>query len=176
MTRVLPALLVALCIGLCGCAQSGGGAGTSVPRAADPPSDYVVVGSVQANEGKDIQAGVNMQAGDPTLSATFGIFFIGAMGDARPLHPGTTGSGLSVRDPIVFAPPVEPRQELDTAAGWLKGRYPDGRASTAWLLRSPGDRESATYLLLVHFATGAGGGAVYFDLTRWARETRKIGS
>jgi hypothetical protein len=164
-----------LCLaGLAGCAHPGGAGKTPETgriQAASPPSDYVVVGSAAGTN-----VGTNFESGDLPLSLFFGLHVVAAAGEAKPTHPGISGAGTSVRDPIVFDPPVGSNEELDTALGWLAGRFPDRADLKAWLLRTPESAGPRQYLLYVEFESAGAANAVYIDVTRWAETHRNIGS
>ena len=164
-----------LCLALlAGCAQSGGTGKTPETgriQAASPPSDYVVVGSAAGTN-----VGTNFESGDLPLSMFFGLHVVAYAQEAKPAHPGTTGAGTSVRDPIAFDPPVGADAELDTALGWLAGRFPDRSDLKAWLLRTPDSAGMRQYLLYVELENAGAANAVYIDVTQWAESHRKLGS
>jgi hypothetical protein len=139
-------------------------------RAAAPPAGYTHIGSADTSDGKNLQVGVNTDLlggdkGDEMLSVWFGLYFSGAVGDAKAADMGTTGEGLSVKDPIVFSPAVEAATELQNALNLVAHRAPDRHNIVGSLYRSPDRR----YVLLVEFDTAAGANALYFDITNWAK-------
>jgi hypothetical protein len=165
---------VIVCAALAGCAQSGGAGATPDNgriQAERPPGDYVLVGSVAGTN-----VGTNFESGDMSLSLFFGLHFINAASEAKPAHPGTSGAGTSVRDPIRFNPPVGVKEEIETALDWLAGRFPDRSDLKAWLLRSPESAGARQYLLYVEFKSAGASNAVYLDVTRWSEDHRDIGS
>jgi spore maturation protein CgeB len=76
---------------------------------------------------------------------------------------------LSVKNPIVFSPPVSADAEVQSAANLIANRAPDRRNIVGRLFRSPDRR----YLLLIEFETAAGANALYFDITNWAKDRTK---
>ena len=176
---MLRALVMALvCVaGLAGCAQVSGGSTNTSARvnggihAETPPSDYVIVSSAERGN-----VGTSFEPGELSLSLVFGMHFLASAEGAKPAHPGTVGAGTSVRDPIRLDPPVEARSELDTALGWVSGRFPDHSDLKGWLLRSPDSAGPRAYLLYVELQSAGAGDAVYIDVTRWAAANRQIGS
>jgi hypothetical protein len=168
------ALMLAACAHPAGTAQpaSASSATTTGPiRAESPPSDYAVVSSAAGTK-----IGMNFDAGELPLSLFFGMHFILDVQDAKPAHPPTAGSGTRARDPLRFDPPVAAQDELDTALGWLAGRFPDRSKIEGWLLRSPGEAGTRTYLIYVELESGGAHSAVYIDVTRWAEWRRQSDS
>ena len=100
-----------------------------------------------------------------SLSIHFGLHFPLAVQDAKAQDLGTVGDGLSAGNPLVFAPPVAPEVEVESAVNLIASRAPDRRNFVGTLLRSPDRR----YLLLIEFETAAGANALYFDITNWAK-------
>ena len=163
--------ICACALALAACAQTnGGGPATARVRAAPPPAGYVYISGTEGTDAKSNTITVNTDllsdapGADGKLTVFFGIYFLGALSDAKPAHPGVTGDGSGVGSPITFNPPVEGRQELDMTMNELAFRHPDRRDVKGRLYRSP----SGTYLLYAAFETDAGSNALYYDVTRWA--------
>jgi len=161
-----------LFLAITACSTSGPqGTGSPPLRAAQPPANYTLIGSSDAGDGKNIEIGVNtgLIGSDEEgmkLSLHFGFHFPLAVQDAKAEDLGTTGDGLSVGSPLVFAPPVAPEAEVESAANLIASRAPDRRNIVGTLFRSPERR----YLLLIEFDTAAGANALYFDITNWAKD------
>lgn len=164
-----------LLMALGACAQPiTGDHGASGVHAAKPPADYAFIGSAGGTETKDVHVGVNTKLldeseGDGRITALFGIFFLGSVTDAEPTHPGVSGDGSSVENPIDFKPPLPGKDALHTAMNDLAGRFPDRHDVKGDLFRSPAQK----YLLYAVFETGQGSNALYYDVTAWADYVKK---
>jgi hypothetical protein len=170
--RLLGHATAILLLAMAACSASGTQGTESRPqRAAPPPADYTHISTSDASDGKNIEIGVNtgLIGSDEegiSLSLHFGLHFPLAVQDAKAEDLGTTGDGLSAGNPLVFAPPVVPEVEVESAVNLITSRAPDRRNMVGTLLRSPDRR----YLLLIEFDTAAGSNALYFDITNWAKD------
>jgi hypothetical protein len=164
-----------LLLALGACAQPTTGDHTAPGmHAAKPPADYVFIGSAEGTGTKDVQVGVNTDllsetAAEGSLTALFGIYFAGAVRDAKPAHPAATGDGSSVENPVVFDPALPGKTVLHTAMNDLAGRFPDRHDVKGYLFRSPAQE----YRLYVVFETGRDSNALYYDVTAWADYIKK---
>jgi hypothetical protein len=162
-------LAFGLLLALAACAQShGGGHGAHLVRAAEPPADHVLIGSVRATDTKNVQVGMNANvigdgAGDGRLTVSFGLEMLGAIADAKPKQSDAGGDGANAAGPIGFNP-APGRDALKAAMNDLAARYPDRSNIEAFLFRNP----AHAYLAYVVFETGGGRGALYYDVTSWA--------
>jgi hypothetical protein len=160
-----------LLLAIAACSASGTqGTGSRPQRAAPPPADYTHISSSDTRDSKNIQIGVNTgligsDEEGASLSWHFGLHFPLAVQDAKAEDLGATGDGLSAGSPLVFAPPVAPEAEVQSAVNLIASRAPDRRNMVGTLFRSPDRR----YLLLIEFDTAAGANALYFDITDWAK-------
>jgi hypothetical protein len=160
-----------LLLALAACAQPpAGDHAAPAARAAKPPADYVYIAGAEGSDTKEstifVEPGLLSESakGDGKLTVFFGLYFLGAVRDAQPAHPGVTGDGSRVDRPITFDPPVAGQQELDMTMNELAGRHPDRNDVKGSLYRTPTGR----YLLYAEFETGAGPRALYYDVTNWA--------
>ena len=154
------------------------GAGSVPLRAAEPPSEYTLIGKadtldwtlrLEVNtkiwdhddviDGDDIDGNV----GDQTLPFKFGHEFYWAVWTGTE-DVSAVGDGLNAENPVVLYSPVEASDEIRSALSVVRIRAPDCTNIVGTLLRSLDRR----YLLLVEFDTGTGANALYFDITRWA--------
>jgi hypothetical protein len=160
---------------LAACAQPGGGSHSAAGpvHAAKPPADYAFIGSLENTDSKERNIGVNSDlltdsAEDSRPTVFFGLEMAFALSDVKPERSASGGDGSDVAQPITFDP--EPgRDSLKAAMNDLASRYPDRRDVKAYLFRSP----SRAYLLLAEFETGAGEGALYYDVTSWGEAVKK---
>jgi hypothetical protein len=163
-----------LLLTLVACAQTNGGTHGAAPvRAAKPLPDHAFIGSVENTESKDVHVGINSavigdKAGDGRLTALFGLEMLGAIADAKPARSRAGGDGSSTAQPIAFDP-APGRNGLKAAMNDLVDRYPDRSDVKCYLFSRP-DR---TYVLYAVFDTGAGPGALYYDVTSRAEALKK---
>lgn len=169
LARRLISVVLLVLVGACA-SHPGARDGSSVVRAAPPPSDYLHLSSADLSKGKDIEIGVTpdlmgkLDERDSKLMLMFGFAFATAALDAKSTDAATVGSGLKATDPIRLSPPVPADAELDTLLSVLATRAPDRDNIIGHLYRSPDQR----YLTLIEFDTRAGANSLYFDVTNWA--------
>lgn len=167
--------IVLLLLAACASPHSKG-ADSGPLRAAEPPSDYTLIGKADTSDWKNLRLEANTDLWDhddvldgseenETLSFTFGHAFYWAVWTETE-NVSAVGDGLDVESPVVFYSPVEASAEIRSALSVVTMRAPDRRNIVGTLLRSPDRR----YLLLIEFDTAAGANALYFDITNWAKD------
>ncbi len=169
MQRHLPYAAVAVAILLTACAGPSKNTNHATPASFEPPpSSYVHLAKAGAATptGDTIVIGVDthseLEENDGVIALGFQLSYGLASREIQAAALETTGSGLTVDDPIRFATSDD---ELQDALNVTAQRNPDWSPAVSRLYRGP-DRD---YVMLVEFKSPAGMKPLYFDVTEWAK-------
>ena len=130
-----------------------------------PPSDYVALAQAEVASGDTLVVGVDnhpeLDENDGAIALGFQLSYALALRDVHAAALATTGSGLTVEDPVRIA---DAEDELGGALNVIAQRNPDWQPTIGHLYRGP----KRVYIMLVEFKSPTGVKPLYFDVTEWA--------
>lgn len=169
MRRHLRYAAIAVAMLLAACAAPSRNTNHATPPSFEPPpSNYVHLAKAASatSTGDTIVIGVDthskLEGNDGAIALGFQLSYALA---AREIHASaleTTGSGLSVDDPIRI---VNADDQQRDALNVMAHRNPDWIPAIGHLFRGP----QRDYVMLVEFKSPTGVTPLYFDVTEWAK-------
>lgn len=166
--RMLGAALAATLF-LAACAASSKSGTSGAPTSFEPPpSNYVHLAKAAGATptGDTLVIGVDshseLEENDGAIALGFQLSYALAVRDIHAVALETSGSGLSVADPIRIASTEDEQRD---ALNVMAQRHPDWIPVIAHLFRGP----RRNYVMLVEFTSPAGMTPLYFEMTEWAK-------